>query len=179
MLKKIVVFAIVLVFVAGAVFWGVSQYRKDSQQNTAQAVGGYPYQIGLTGVTITPCYTSGIPPMCLGGPLCLTLDPGRCTVYAEASGMPAGGDGMRALFRKTALGQAGITAGGQLIAGGMSMTMMDNGILAGPAGCVGCTAQAKEQESWFDKYIIALFKDKEKAADHTRIEVEELDIDLE
>jgi len=136
-------------------------------QNGAQAVGGYPYQIGLTNVIIIPCVTTGYPPICEGGTLCYTLDVARCTGptgHSDVSGTPSGGMGSNALFLNTAIIQAGLTSGGQLIAGGMSPVLMDSGVLASSGGCSGCTAKSGTTDkffAWFkklDKYIIAGFK---------------------
>jgi hypothetical protein len=83
--------------------------------------------------------------------------------------------GIEALFLNTSLMAAGVVPGGQLIAGGMGPTLMDNGVLAGQAGCVGCMAQAKEEKGWFDKYIIAIFQDDEKEGEDW-IDWEELEL---
>ena len=69
--------------------------------------------------------------------------------------------GVNALFLKTALAQAGVTPGGQLIAGGMGPVLMDNGVLAGPGGCYNCLAKLdwkakfKKKTEYLFKYIIA------------------------
>jgi hypothetical protein len=136
----------------------------------ASAAGGLPYQIGLTNAIVIPCFTSCCAPACTccaGGTLCMTKDVGTCTLYSDVSGMPAGGMGREALFTKIAIGQAGLNSGGQLIAGGMSMTQMDQGVLASSGGCYGCgLAKAGTVDkiySWLeklDKFIIAGFKSK-------------------
>lgn len=102
------------------------------------ASSGYTYQIGLTNVNLIPCFTTGSPPICQGGTLCYVKDAATCTLYTDVSGTPAGGMGSNALFTKACLAQAGVTTGGQLIAGGMSPVLMDNGPLAGPGGCCNC-----------------------------------------
>ncbi len=106
--------------------------------NSASAqAGSIPYQIGLTGVQIIDCYTTGEPPVCTGGTLCHVRDAARCLQYSDVSGTPAGGMGMNALFNKMMIAQAGLTPGGELIAGGMGQTEMDSGILASWGGCAG------------------------------------------
>jgi hypothetical protein len=134
--------------------------------NAVSAAGSMPYQIGLTKVIIIPCVTTGIPPVCVGGTLCQTLDVGRCSLYSDVSGSPAGGMGSMALFQKIAIAKAGLMPGGQLIAGGMSPVFMDSGVLASAGGCYGCTVKSGTGNrflAWLeklDKYIIAGFKGK-------------------
>lgn len=111
------------------------------RQAAAEAAGGFPYQIGLTNAIIIQCFTTGIPPLCTGGTLCNLKDAVTCANYSDVSGMPAGGMGSNALFMNTAILQAGLAAGGQLIAGGMSAALMDSGVLASSSGCSGCTAK--------------------------------------
>ncbi len=110
-------------------------------RQAVKAAGGFPYQIGLTNVTVVPCVTTGVPPICTGGVLCSVLDAARCVMYSEVSGAQAGGMGNNALFLKTAIAQAGLYPGGQLIAGGTSPALMDNGVLASFGGCYGCVAK--------------------------------------
>lgn len=102
------------------------------------AAASYPYQIGLTGIALIKCFTTGSPPVCSGGKLCATKDPATCASYVEVSGSPAGGMGSMALLSATAVSQAGLTQGGQMIAGGTSEVFMDSGVVAGPGGCYGC-----------------------------------------
>lgn len=134
----------------------------------ANAAGSMPYQIGLTNAIAMQCTISCNGGCCVGGALCSTLDSGRCTLYSTVSGSMAGGMGNMALFSQIAIGQAGLTSGGQLIAGGMSMTQMDQGVLASTGGCSGCTAKSGAGDkiyAWLekvDKYIIAGFKEKIK-----------------
>ncbi|NCO80110.1 hypothetical protein CO116_00910 [Candidatus Falkowbacteria bacterium CG_4_9_14_3_um_filter_38_19] len=140
-----------------------SAYQSLKWQQAVEAAGGFPYQIGLTKVVIVNCVTTGIPPICTGGILCNTLDAARCPLYVDVSGTPAGGMGKNALFSLIAIGQAGLTAGGQLIAGGMSPVLMDSGVLASAGGCYGCVAKNSLPDkflAWFDKYIIAGFRKK-------------------
>lgn len=111
-------------------------------KNQAEAAaGGFSYQIGLSAVIVVPCFTIPEPPACAGGKLCYVKDFARCTLYSDVTGTPSGGMGSGALFLNTALAQAGVVAGGQLVAGGMTMTEMDSGVLAGVAGCYNCMAK--------------------------------------
>lgn len=134
--------------------------------NAAEAAGSMPYQIGLTNAIVIQCTISCTASCCVGGALCSTLDVGRCSMYSDVSGSMAGGMGTMALFSQMAIGQAGLSSGGQLIAGGMSMTQMDQGVLASGGGCSGCTAKAGTVDKIFallekvDKFIIAGFKGK-------------------
>lgn len=115
-------------FIAGRLRW----------RNAVEAASSFPYQIGLTDVIIINCFTTGVPPVCTGGTLCNMKDAATCATYSDVSGTPAGGMGSNALFLNTAIAQAGLTAGGQLIAGGMSSVLMDSGVLASSGGCYGC-----------------------------------------
>jgi hypothetical protein len=140
----------------------------------AEAAGSMPYQIGLTKVVIDKCMPgccSNVGCRCcigtegIGTELCGTiLDvEARCALYSGVIGTPAGGMGNNALFLDTAIAQAGLTPGGQLIAGGMSMVLMDQGVLASAGGCYGCLASKDSVKdrmfAWLDKFIIAGFKD--------------------
>ncbi len=158
--KFFLVILLVLFFVFSGYLGVDLLYRKMEWKIAGQAAGGYPYQIGLTGVVVIPCYTTGTPPVCVGGTLCETLDVARCTMYSDVSGTPAGGMGNMALFLKTALMQAGVMPGGQLIAGGMAPTLMDSGVLAGQGGCYGCVAKETKMEKVkkIFQYFIAGFK---------------------
>ena len=165
--KKIfwmVICVVVVSFVvcAGA---GINNYMEWRMVKGVIASGELTYQIGLTNVTIINCFTTGNPPICtggvLGGTLCYTKDAATCANYAEVSGTPAGGMGNNALFSTQAIAQAGLTNGGQLIAGGTSPVLMDNGVLASSGGCYGCYAKLDTDskiKSWFD-YIIAGFRE--------------------
>lgn len=127
------------------------------RQRAAKAAGTFPYQIGLTNVVMVKCFTTTPPPICNGGTLCVTKDFATCSNYYDVSGTPSGGMGSNALFSMTAVTQSGLTAGGQLIAGGMSPVLMDNGVLASSGGCFGCYAKLGSVNKivrWFD-YIIA------------------------
>lgn len=160
--NKIIVFIVlllillVLVFVISPKALSAWQWRR-----AARAAGGLPYQIGLTKAAIIQCVTTGNPPICTGGPLCATLDAARCAAYSEINGTPSGGMGENALFLNAAIAQAGLTPGGQLIAGGMSPVLMDQGVLASAGGCYGCVAKqgmADKIFAWLDKFIIAGFR---------------------
>lgn len=162
-LKKIIWFFGLFVLLA-ALLLSLSAYRSFRWHQAAKAAGGLPYQIGLTNVIIMKCFTTVIPPVCAGGILCSTLDIGRCNLYSEVIGTPAGGTGINALFLDMAIAQAGLTIGGQLIAGGLAPVAMDSGVLASAGGCYGCgLAKAGWTDkffNWLDKYIIAGFKEK-------------------
>lgn len=156
---------VVAVLVVGFLFYGglqVNDYLEWQSTKDAVAAGGYPYQIGLTGVTVIPCTVSCNGSCCMGGSLCSVKDPATCTMYSYVQGTPAGGSGNQALFLKTALSQAGVSAGSQLIAGGMGPTMMDSGVLGGPTGCYNCMAK---KENFWEKtkravdYMIAAVKE--------------------
>lgn len=138
--KKIILISVFIILIS-AYFFIPRLTAYLGRQAAAEAAGGFPYQIGLTNAIIIPCFTTGIPPLCMGGMLCNLKDVATCTNYSDVSGTPAGGMGSNALFMKTAILQAGLAAGGQLIAGGMSMALMDSGVLASSGGCSGCTAK--------------------------------------
>ncbi|MFH1661489.1 MAG: hypothetical protein ABIA02_00085 [Candidatus Falkowbacteria bacterium] len=134
-----------------------------------EAAGGFPYQIGLTNVTIFPCFTTGTPPVCTCGILCMgncsIKDVGTCSLYSEVSGTHAGGEGSSPtdapLFLKTSIIQTGLSVGGQLIAGGMSPVLMDSGVLASAGGCSGCVGRIDTSDkikNFFNKIYIALTK---------------------
>lgn len=157
--KIIILLVSLIIFITGAYFY-ISNSSGFHLFQGAEAVGGYPHQIGLIGVGIVPCFTTGYPPVCSGGVLCYLKDPASCTAYSDVSGAPAGGMGMDALFRNDALVLAGLTEGGQLIAGGMSKVFMDNGVIASAGGCAGCLAKANKIDKIkevFD-YVMASFK---------------------
>lgn len=158
-IKKKIFFIILIIILALLVYVFAPDVASQAEWNRAvKAAGSMPYQIGLTKVIIIPCFTVGPPPACSGGTLCLTKDPATCTLYSDVSGTPAGGMGSNALFLKTAITMAGLTPGGQLIAGGMSPVLMDSGVLASAGGCSGCMARAGTMDkikNWFNNFIIA------------------------
>lgn len=173
--KKIFVF--LLLIIAVLVLSGIVAMPKIKSKlgwkSAADAAASLPYQIGLTKAIVTPCVVLPPPHCSVGGPspdplavaACSIKDVGQCTLYSYVSGMKAGGMGTGALFSNIAIAKAGLTPGGQLIAGGMSPVLMDNGVLVSAGGCFGCTAKA---EGLFNKiadaadFIIAGFKNPGK-----------------
>lgn len=148
------VFFLALPPLAGKLKWKMS----------LEAAGGFPYQIGLTDVTVTACTPTPCPGtcMCTGGSLCMFKDVATCATYSDVLGTPAGGAGSGALFTNAAIAQAGLSSGGQLIAGGMSSVAMDSGVLASAGGCSGCSASLDKPKNlaykildWLDDFIIA------------------------
>ena len=167
--NKIIIFIVILLILLALIFVispkALSAWRWRQATNAA---GGLPYQIGLTQVIITPCIvTEGV---CVGAGAdqtatlaCNTKGPGVCATYSYVSGLKSGGMGTGALFSAEVILMAGLTPGGQLIAGGLSPVLMDQGVLASAGGCYGCVAKqgmADKIFAWFDKYIIAGFKSK-------------------
>ena len=151
--KKMIIWTIAVIMILGLVVWlapGVMEYR-----NAVQASSSFPYQIGLTKVTVIPCFTTGNPPVCEGGTLCYIKDALTCVSYSDVSGTPSGGTGSNALFLNTAITKAGLTSGGQLIAGGMSAVLMDSGVLASTGGVSYAVASKINQVIDF---ATALFK---------------------
>jgi len=79
--------------------------------------------------------------------------------------MMSGGMGTMALFSLAQTSIAMYKPGDSIIAGGMTMTQMDNGVLADPGGCSGC-GMGKADSNLFDriasiaKYIIAGFREE-------------------
>lgn len=164
-MKKISTKKVLVFFCLSILFFSFllapSAYKKFSWRRHAAAAGSLPYQIGLTNSVIIKCFTTAIPPICAGGLLCHTLDVNRCNLYSDVSGTPSGGMGFNALFSNIAIIAAGLTPGGQLIAGGMSPVLMDSGVLASAGGCYGCLAKNSLTDqffNWLDKYIIAGIK---------------------
>jgi hypothetical protein len=143
--------------------WVASYFR---WQRAIKAASSFPYQIGLTNTQITWCVVSCNDSCCQGArgdqtatALCNTKGPGVCANYAYVSGTPAGGMGSGALFPITMMGEAGVSTGGQLIAGGMGPTLMDSGVLAA-IGCAGsgCAFSfnfKNKIRDWFYNFIIA------------------------
>lgn len=164
-MKKLFLFLIVIILL----FIGAYNYYLPAArwQKAVEAEGGYPYEIGLTGTSQIQCQVSCDGACCTGGKLCTVKIPGVCATYSEISGSMAGGMGTMALFSLTQTSAAGYKPGDSIIAGGMTMTEMDNGVLADPGGCSGCTL-GKADSNLFDRiagvadYIIACFKDKTK-----------------
>jgi len=153
-----------LIFIAIVLIGGYYYYLPQVRwQKAVQAVGGYPYQIGLTNTTQISCTVSCNGGCCMGGTLCTVKAPGICTTYSQISGMMSGGSGTMALFSLIQTSMAGYKPGDSIIAGGMTMTEMDNGVLATPGGCAGC-GMGKADSNLFNRianvavYIIAGFK---------------------
>lgn len=166
-MKKITQKKIICLFCLAVLFFAFLlaplAYKSFRWQKAAEAAGGLPYQIGLTNAMIIKCFVRPLPPppTCMGGLLCNVLDANRCNLYSDVSGTPAGGMGFNALFSNMAIIAAGLTPGGQLIAGGMSPVLMDSGVLASAGGCFGCMAKTNLTNkffNWLDKYIIAGIK---------------------
>lgn len=164
-MRKLFIF---LIFIALVLVSGYYYFLPQVRwQKTAEAAGGYPYQIGLTDTTQMQCAVSCNGGCCTGGTLCTAKAPGLCATYSEISGTMAGGMGAMALFSLAQTSMAGYKPGDSIIAGGMTMTEMDNGVLAAPGGCSGC-GLGKADSNIFKRiadtavYIIAGFKDKIK-----------------
>ena len=162
--KKIILIFSGAIFILGLVIYFLPNITASWRwQKAVEASASLPYQIGLSNAIIIPCFVTPAT-VCAGGTLCFVTDPARCLLYSDVSGAPAGGLGSNALFLKTAIIQAGLTPGGQLIAGGMSPVLMDSGVLASAGGCFGCMSKTKAVDKFFawlnklDKYIIAGFE---------------------
>ena len=157
--STLIVIAIVLIVIAGYFYY----LPKARWAKAAEAAGGYAYQIGLTNTTQMQCTVSCDGACCTGGTLCSVKLPGVCATYSEISGSMSGGSGTMALFSLTQTSMAGYKSGDSIIAGGMTMTEMDNGVLATPGGCSGC-GMGKADSNLFiriaavAKYIIAGFR---------------------
>lgn len=174
--KKISKYFIFGIIVFILIFSGIKINNRLEWKMAEKAISlsGYPVEAGITNVNIINCYTTGDPPVCVGGTLCPTKDAGRCLAYSDISGMGAYAMGRKKadfniamvgatnlLLLNTAIAQAGLTPGGQLIAGGMSPILMDSGVLASNGGCYGCLAKSgffNEIKEKF-KFVIAGFKD--------------------
>jgi hypothetical protein len=89
----------------------------------AIAVGGFPMQFGLTGVTITPCFWLVADGVCKGGPLCVLIDQARCNLSSDVRGAPAGGDGSAVILQKSTITKIGLSPGGQVIVGASTALM--------------------------------------------------------
>ena len=156
-MKKLSLFLlIILFFLIGVYYYFLPEAR---WHKAVQSAGGYPYQIGLLNTQQIQCIISCNGGCCMGGQL--------CAQYVQVSGSMSGGMGTMALFSLMQTSMAGYKPGDSIIAGGMTMTEMDNGVLASPGGCSGC-GMGKADSNLFDRiagvvsYIIAGFKDKIK-----------------
>jgi hypothetical protein len=157
MRKLLLFFAFISLVLVGGYYYYLPIVR---WQNAVESAGPYPYKIGLLKTTQIQCVTSCDGACCSGGTLCTVKEPGICATYSEISGSQAGGMGTMALFSLTQTSMAGYKPGDSIIAGGMTMTEMDNGVLGAPGGCSGC-AMGDTDSNLFDriaaivKYIIA------------------------
>ena len=167
--------AVILFFTFGAfVHKSIVSWRFS---RAVSAAGAMPYQIGLTNTVQIKCTLSCCTPVCsccigtvpMVSTLCPLKDVATCSLYSEINGTMAGGSGRMALFSNiTQIPMSGYKPGDSIIAGGMSMTQMDQGVLATPGGCAGCMTKSGINNKIFtwleklDKYIIAGFKDKIK-----------------
>jgi hypothetical protein len=156
-----VVVLIVLFF-----FWGGVEINEKIEWKMTEdliAGGGFPYEIGCMNAVTIPCFTVGTPPVCSGGALCYTLDPGRCLLYSDVTGVPTGVNPCNVLYLKTSMAMAGLVGGASYIAAGAGPTLMDQGPLASWGGCVNCYAQ--NESKWKQKFAVAkdmfmaMFKD--------------------
>ncbi len=162
--KKILIILAVLFIVVGG-FFALDKYNWNQAVKAVNGSVG-AYQIGLVSPTVTECQTSCCSPAgcrcCIGGTLCTTiLTEAQCVMYSDVFGSPAGGMGSNALFLNTSIAMAGLTSGTDLIAAGMSPTMMDGGVLATAMGCSGCVARVDfvdKVKNWFGRVFIAGFK---------------------
>jgi len=125
------------------------------------AAGGLTYQIGLVNALVTPCtLTPTTPPICtnmvdpLGTAICATKDQATCSLYTFVSGTPAGGMGNTALLQTAVVSRIGLTSGGQLIAGGTSPVLMDNGVAASFGGTFMAVARPIDKMiNWFSHLL--------------------------
>lgn len=160
-MRKIFLFLVFIIFVLISVYF--YYLPKVRWEYALQSAGGYSYQIGLTDTKQQQCTISCDGACCTGGTLCSVKAPGVCATYSEISGTMSGGKGSMALFSMTQTSMAGYKPGDSIIAGGMTMTEMDNGVLADPGGCSGC-GLGKADSNMFQRiaaivdYIIASFK---------------------
>lgn len=154
-ISSIVIILVCIYFIPGFIL----AERWNIISKEVKAIGGEcSYQIGLTKTTISQCmpscYVGTAPAACCapspgatgaGAALCPTIVPKNgsyettCPLYSGVSGMPAGGMGNSALFTNIAIAESGLTPSSQLIACGLTMTNMDQGILASVGGCSGCS----------------------------------------
>ncbi|MFA6306644.1 MAG: hypothetical protein WCV70_01905 [Patescibacteria group bacterium] len=161
---------IIIILVSGYYYY----LPKVRWQKAVEASGTYSYPIGLTNTkeiqcSLSCCTAAGCR-CCIGtgSTLCATItNEATCPTKSEINGTMAGGSGTMALFSKTQTSMAGYKPGDSIIAAGMTMTEMDNGVLATPGGCSGC-GMSKADSNLLDRivkvadYIIAGFRDKIK-----------------
>ncbi len=158
--KKIKILGLLIIVVVFLYFSGLKLINIAKWNMTANAISSssFPYEIGLMDITIIPCSIGCNGACCIGGTLCTNKTSAECTSYSDVSGISAGGDGNNALFSTMAITESGLSSGGELIAGGMSMIDMDSGVLASDNGCYGCIAQSDGIFKKMYDYSIALFK---------------------
>lgn len=156
------VFLVILMVGIYFVFWPKTRFELAKD---VIAGGGFPIQVGFTGITITDCTPSCCTPVCSccsGGTTCMSDIAPACLSY-DVSGTPNGGYTMPVLM--SAAQYSMLTNGGQMIAGGSAPTFMASGVVASDTGClgVGCTAINDKNifERYYEiiKYGIASFKD--------------------
>ena len=155
-----VVFIVIIVFFSGLRFNNWIEWKMTEKIIAGSA---YPVEAGIIGVNLIPCFTTGDPPICEGGTLCYTKDAGTCLNYTDVAGMGAYSSGAgvtNLLLSKPAIGAAGLSPGGQLIAGCMSPILCDNGPLASAGGCYNCIAKTSFKDRMMEKikFVIAGFK---------------------
>lgn len=142
MTKNLVKYIFAFTIISALISWSfvpdlVVRYR-FFHVNRAIAVGVYPQQLGLTGVSLTNCTISCDGGCCTGGSLCSSLTVNDCPKTQEVSGGMSGGTGTMALFAIEDIGMAGVSNGGDLIAGMTVITQPKNNVcLAGQGGCTG------------------------------------------
>ena len=158
LIKKKVTLAVVFVIIGFLVFTGprIKSWVEWDIAKTVIASAAYPCEVGLNNPMQVTCFTSGYPPICMGGALCYTKDVATCSMYSTVTGLPAGGCMTpMVLLQQTAIAMAGVMPAGGLIAGCMGPTLCDTGPLAGPGGCYNCFAKgnlkiyAKEKLDFF------------------------------
>lgn len=145
--KRILFFSLMSIVVCfGLVFSAYSYYwpkvRWQIIIREVRAAGNCPYEIGLLNTTAMPCTVSDS--TCKGSQLCMTGPIAPPCLYSEISGQAAGGNGTNALYSQAMMAKAGYKPGDQIISCGMTMTQMENGVLATPNGCAGCTAKIEQ-----------------------------------
>jgi hypothetical protein len=132
----------------------------------ANAGFGCVWQFGQTGVVVTPCFTTGEPPTCEGGPLCFQLDAAQCAFFADVKGVPAGGNGAEELLPEAGIVEAGLTSGGQVL-GCMTSpvtTELGNVVFASAGGCYNCALMSErtvKMANFIEKYFIPDFLKKD------------------
>ncbi|MEA3449915.1 MAG: hypothetical protein U9Q85_02960 [Patescibacteria group bacterium] len=158
-------------------FWGGSAINKKLEWKIVEdliAGSAFPVEMGNINSTVAQCVPSCYDPIasCCAPP-CSEVVPSRgdyeatCPLYSFVSGQSTGGTGGNtAIFSNIAMGQAGLTSGGQFIYGGTTNNMSlgeQNAVLASVDGCYNC--YAKNKSNWKQKFAVvadmfmAMFKD--------------------